>query len=53
MNGDRQSVESPPISDERQSAIPLPVAERQGYHQFKTAPESRRGSTSRMNFPIS
>ena len=42
MNGDRQSVESPPISDERQSAIPLPVAERQGYHQLTTTPDAAR-----------
>ena len=33
MNGERRSVESPQMSDERLSAIPLPVAERQGYHQ--------------------
>ena len=36
MNGERRSVESPQISGERLSAIPLPVAERQGYHQLTT-----------------
>ena len=38
MNWERRSVESPQIRDEHLSAIPLPVAERQGYQQLTTTP---------------
>ena len=53
MNGERQSVESPPIRDERLSAIPLPVAERQGDHQLTTAPvpPERPGSGFAVAYP--
>ena len=37
MNQERQSVESPLTNAMRLPAISLPVAERQGYHQFLTA----------------
>ena len=42
MNGERRSVESLPLRDECLSAIPLPVAERQGYHQLTTTPDAAR-----------
>ena len=38
MNHKRRSVESHQTSATRLPAISLPVAERQGYHQFLTAP---------------
>ncbi len=38
MNPERRSVESTQTNALRLSAISLPVAERQGYHQFAIAP---------------
>ena len=50
MNGERRSVESPQMSDERLFAIPLPVAERQGYHQLTTTPYGGVQIRQRLQF---